>query len=72
MSKAKTALKSKNNPNARGEIKKFMYQGKQIIPVQLVPISGKKQMCAQYEDGSLVLNEQGTPIAWCVAAATNN
>ncbi|MCF8462909.1 MAG: hypothetical protein K9G11_03265 [Rickettsiaceae bacterium] len=70
MSKAKTALKSKNNPNARGAVKKFKYQGKEIIPVKLVPISGKKQMCAQYEDGTLVLNDEGNPIAWAVASSS--
>jgi hypothetical protein len=66
MSKAKTALKSKNNPNARGSGTKFFAQGKEIKPVKLITETST-YFAAEFEDGQLVLNQDGHPVPWRVA-----
>jgi hypothetical protein len=66
MSKSKTALKSKNNPNARGAVKKFFCQGREIKPVLLIAETST-YLAAEYDDGELALNAQGVALPWVVA-----
>lgn len=69
MGKAKTAIKSKNDPNARGTgARGKTYDGKEIIPVLYVGTQvghGKYIAAAFKEDGKMV-SDQVTkkPVAW--------
>jgi hypothetical protein len=64
-SKAKTA--SKNNPEGRGQIKVFLYQGKKIKPVKLV-LAKQSFFAAEYDEtGELVTDSKGNPMPWGAA-----
>jgi hypothetical protein len=59
---AKTA--SKNNPTSREQAKKFMFDGKEIKPTQII-INDKSFFGAEFEGSSdLVLDKSGNPLTW--------
>lgn len=57
MSKAKTAATAKVGK------KEFLFNSKKIKPVKFISMN-RNFMSAQYEDGNLVVDAQGAPIAW--------
>ncbi|MFV9875421.1 MAG: hypothetical protein AB8U25_03090 [Rickettsiales endosymbiont of Dermacentor nuttalli] len=61
MAKAKTA--SKNNPVAREKAREIFFNGKKVKPVLYIGET-RKYMAVQYEDGALVFDTDGNPIAW--------
>ena len=65
MSKAKVA--SKNNPEGRGQAKKYFHNGKEIKPVKL--ISGRQSFfAAEYEEsGEVVVGQNGKTLPWASA-----
>ena len=58
MTKAKTALNK-----AKAGVKAFTFNGKPIKPVKFISMQ-RNFMSAQYENGDLVLDAAGTPVAW--------
>ena len=61
--KAKTA--SKNNPTQRKKAEQKMYKDKPVKPVRYIDRDSRiNSMYAQYEDGSLVEDDNGNPIKW--------
>lgn len=68
MGKAKTAQKSKNDPNARGTgAKAKTYSGKVVKPALYVgtQVGHGKYISAVYEDGKLVLDPvTKRPVKW--------
>ena len=69
MAKAKTA--SKNNPTTREKAKEVIYNGKKVKPIKYVFLGGN-YMSASYEDGSVVLDSAGNPLAWAGVVTTAN
>jgi hypothetical protein len=65
MSKSKTAkTASKNNPTSREQAKKFMFDGKEIKPTEIIENS-KSFLGAEFEGvGDLVLDKTGRPMSW--------
>ena len=65
MSKAKTAkTASKNNPTSREQAKKFMLDGKEIKPTQII-LNDKSFFGAEFEGSSdLVVDKSGSPLTW--------
>ncbi len=61
MSKAKTA--SKNNPTTREQARKYYNNGKEIKPVKLIT-SKSSFFAAEYENGELVVGNDGLPLPW--------
>lgn len=62
MSKAaKTA--SKNNPTSRMKAADVFFNDKKVEPV-LVLDGRRKYMAAAYEDGSMPLDANGSPLPW--------
>jgi hypothetical protein len=57
MSKAKTAATAKVGK------RKFLFDGKEIKPVKFISMS-RNFMSAQFEDGELVMDARGEPMAW--------
>ena len=57
MAKAKTAATAKIGK------KEFLLDGKKIKPVKFVSMT-RNFMSAQYEDGELVVDALGEPLAW--------
>ena len=57
MSKAKTAATAKIGK------KDFLFNGKKIKPVKFISMT-RNFISAQYEDGTLVVDAEGLPIAW--------
>lgn len=68
MSKAKTA--SKNNPTAREKAKEFFYNGKKIKPTRFIS-SSSTFFAAEYEDGSLVVDQNKNPVPWSKVRSHN-
>ncbi|CAK8163294.1 conserved hypothetical protein [Candidatus Xenohaliotis californiensis] len=61
MSKGKGT--SKNNPNARKKNTQIKtYNGKEILPIMLLKIAGKRRVVAQYKNGSLVTDANGNTV----------
>jgi hypothetical protein len=65
MSKGKTAkTASKNNPTSREQAKKFMFDGKEIKPTEII-IGNKGFFGAEFEGSAdLVLDKTGKPMTW--------
>jgi hypothetical protein len=65
MSKSKTAkTASKNNPTSREQAKKFMLDGKEIKPTQIIA-NDKSYFAAEFEGSAdLVLDKAGKPMTW--------
>jgi hypothetical protein len=65
MSKSKTAkTASKNNPTSREQAKKFMFDGKEIKPTQII-MKNKSFFGAEFEgSGDLLLEKSGQPMSW--------
>lgn len=65
MGKAKIA--SKNNPEGRGKVKEYFYQGQKIVPVKLI-LAKQSFFAAEYQDsGDLVVDSKGAPLPWNTA-----
>ncbi|MDN5248356.1 MAG: hypothetical protein QWI36_04445 [Wolbachia endosymbiont of Tyrophagus putrescentiae] len=61
--KAKTA--SKNNPTQRKKAEQKMYKDRPVKPVMYIDRDSRMNyMSAEYENGSLVEDENGNPIKW--------
>lgn len=58
---AKTA--SKNNPTSRMKATEVFYNDKKVEPV-LVLDGRRKYMAAAFEDGSMPLDTNGSPLPW--------
>lgn len=58
---AKTA--SKNNPTARAQATKYLFEGKEIKPVKII-LHNKNFFGAEYDSGDLVINQSGSPLSW--------
>jgi hypothetical protein len=58
---AKTA--SKNNPTARMKAADVFYNEKKVEPV-LVINGNRRYMAATYEDGSMPMDSNGSPLPW--------
>lgn len=68
MSKAKTAkTASKNNPTARVKAAEVFYNDQKIKPV-LVLDGRRRYMAAAFEDGSMPLDSNGSPLPWADVA----
>lgn len=64
MSKAKTAkTASKNNPTARVKAAEVFYNSKKVEPV-LVIDGTRRYMSAAFEDGTMPLDSNGSPLPW--------
>jgi hypothetical protein len=64
MSKGKTAkTASKNNPTSRTKATEVFYNDKKVDPV-LVINGTRKYMGATYEDGSMPMDSNGSPLPW--------
>jgi hypothetical protein len=64
MSKGKTAkTASKNNPTSRMKATEVFYNEKKVDPV-LVINGTRKYMAAAYEDGSMPMDSNGSPLPW--------
>ena len=62
MSKAKIA--SKNNPEGRGQVKKYYHNGKEIRPVKLIA-NRRSFFAAEYdESGDVVVDPNGRVLTW--------
>lgn len=62
MAKAKTA--SKNNPTSREKAKKMFFMEREVKPSRYISET-TSYLSAEYVDtGDLVLDKQGSPIAW--------
>jgi hypothetical protein len=61
MGKAKTA--SKNNPMHRASAKEIIYEGKKVVPVMFIS-EARRYMAAQFENGDMPLNADGSPLSW--------
>lgn len=70
MSKSKTAkTASKNNPTSRAQAQKFMLDGKEIRPTEIVFSGGKRFFSAEFEGSAeLVLDKAGKPRSWKAAS----
>jgi len=64
---AKTA--SKNNPTSREQSKKYLLDGKEIKPVQII-LQNKSFFGAEYDSGELIVNKKGSPLSWQQARIT--
>jgi hypothetical protein len=64
MSKSKTAkTASKNNPTARTKAADVFYNDKKVEPV-LVLDGRRRYMAAAYEDGTMPMDSNGSPMPW--------
>lgn len=64
MSKAKTAkTASKNNPTSRTKVADVFYNDKKVEPV-LVIDGSRRYMAAAFEDGTMPMDANGSPMPW--------
>lgn len=64
MSKSKTAkTASKNNPTSRVKAAEVFFNDKKVEPV-LVIDGRRRYMAAAYEDGSMPMDSNGSPLPW--------
>ncbi len=60
----KLEIASKNNPEYRGQARKYFYGGKKIKPVKLIT-NTQSFFGAEYEDsGEVIVNKNGKPLPW--------
>lgn len=64
MSKGKAKIASKNNPDARGQAREYLHDGRKIKPVKLIA-NRKSFFAAEYDDsGDLVTDASGKILPW--------
>ncbi len=58
-------MSSKNNPENRGKVTELrVWKGKKVKPVLFIKRGTGKYIAAMYEDGNLVMNSNGLPLAY--------
>lgn len=64
---AKTA--SRNNPTAREQAAKFLYNGKEIRPTKVITQNARFLGAEYIENSELVIDANGAPLTWLKASS---